>query len=96
MKPEFQIDPGVGGRIRAARERRGWTGTALAKKARLHSKSYVSAVEGGWQMPSVPALLRLANALELSTDWILFGRKPGRMKLADRCHDVARDGDFTI
>ncbi len=56
----------LGTSVRAARERLGLDLNALAKKSGLEQR-YVAAVEaGGESAPSATALLRLAEALELS------------------------------
>ena len=57
-------------RLRSAREQRGLSQAELAKKAGLQS-SAVSHFETGTRKPSFDNLRRLADALNLSTDYLL-------------------------
>jgi transcriptional regulator with XRE-family HTH domain len=60
----------VGKRIQAARERKDWNQSDLARalgKARQH----ISLLEQGKQFPAVPILLQIAQVLEVSTDYLL-------------------------
>ena len=53
----------LGARIKTARERRGLTQEALAKRTRL-SRIYIAKLEGGdRQSPSLPVLDRIAKVL---------------------------------
>lgn len=55
---------GLARRLRALRERRGWTQEELAERARL-SVSFVSLLERGERGPSHDTLLQVAEALEV-------------------------------
>lgn len=57
-------------RLKAARELRGWNQTDLATKAGLPPSS-IAHFEGGKRKPSFDTLRRLANALEMTTDYLL-------------------------
>lgn len=70
-------------RLRIARETRKLSQTALAAEARLPQSSIVH-FEGGARKPSFDNLRRLANALQVTTDYLL-GRteEMGRSVAAD-------------
>jgi transcriptional regulator with XRE-family HTH domain len=57
-------------RLRTAREKRGFSQSQLAEKARLPASS-ISHFESGARKPSFDNLRRLANALSVSTDYLL-------------------------
>jgi transcriptional regulator with XRE-family HTH domain len=74
------------GRLRAARERRELNQAELARRAGLQA-SAVSHFETGARKPSFDNLKRLADALDVTTDYLL-GRvdDPGGLARADRIH----------
>ena len=57
-------------RLRAARELRGWSQSELAGRAGLPPSS-IAHFETGSRKPSFDTLRRLANALEVTTDYLL-------------------------
>lgn len=57
-------------RLKAARELRVWNQTDLATRAGLPPSS-IAHFEGGKRKPSFDTLRRLANALEVTTDYLL-------------------------
>ncbi|MGY0343508.1 helix-turn-helix domain-containing protein [Xylella fastidiosa] len=57
-------------RLRAARELRKWNQTELAEKAEMPPSS-IAHFESGSRKPSFNTLRRLANALEVTTDYLL-------------------------
>lgn len=57
-------------RLKNARDLRGWNQTDLATKAGLPPSS-IAHFEGGKRKPSFDTLRRLANALEVTTDYLL-------------------------
>ena len=57
-------------RLREARKLRGYNQEELAEKAKMPSSS-VAHFEGGTRKPSFESLRRLANALEVTTDYLL-------------------------
>lgn len=57
-------------RLKSAREIRNWNQTDLATKAGLPPSS-IAHFEGGKRKPSFDTLRRLANALEVTTDYLL-------------------------
>lgn len=64
--------PTLGDRVRALRQRKGWTLDQLAGEAQT-SKSFLSTVENGRSQPSGKVLLRLAQALGASVDYLVQG-----------------------
>lgn len=70
-------------RLKAARELRGWSQSDLGIRSGLPSSS-VAHFEIGSRKPSFDTLQRLANALEVTTDYLL-GRveEPGVAEAAD-------------
>lgn len=63
----------TGDRIREIREKRGWTLDDLVEKSGL-SKGFLSDVENNKRDISSQNLLRLANALRASVDYLLKGK----------------------
>lgn len=57
-------------RLRAARDLREWSQTDLADRAQLPPSS-IAHFEAGSRKPSFDNLRRIANALEVSTDYLL-------------------------
>lgn len=57
-------------RLRHAREMRGWSQNELAERAGLPTSS-VAHFEGGSRKPSFDTLRRIANGLEVTTDYLL-------------------------
>lgn len=74
----------IGKRLRAIRKRKGYTQEQLAERADI-SAQHCSGIETGGAKVSLPALIRLCNALEATPDEILLdsvpvAAKPGLMK----------------
>lgn len=67
----------IGSRLKQRRRELSITQETLAEKAGL-SKSFVSEVEGGQASASGLMYLRLAEALEVSVEWLLTGDTPER------------------
>ena len=63
----------MGQRITSLREDRGWTQKELADRAGI-SSAFVSDVENDKRNPSTDVLLRIAEALGASMDFIATGR----------------------
>ena len=63
----------IGNRIAELRIARGWSQTELAKRAGLGSKSLISYYELGERYPSCESVIRLADALGVTTDYLLRG-----------------------
>ncbi|MBI3098417.1 MAG: helix-turn-helix transcriptional regulator [Planctomycetes bacterium] len=72
--PNSVDQSGFSERLRRAREARGLSQTELAERTGLQP-SAISHFESGRRAPSFDNLKRLANALDVSTDY-LFGREP--------------------
>ena len=63
----------IGKRIRRHREYLGFTREVFAEKLDITPK-FCSDIENGAKGMSVPTLCRISNVLNLSVDYILFGR----------------------
>ena len=75
-------------RIRRAREDLGYTREQFAEKLDV-SVSYLAELERGRTGISVKMLVKVANVLGLSTDYILFGEERDADKLLlDRIHRI--------
>ena len=57
-------------RLTVIREHRGWNQAELAKRIGSHESS-IAHYENGSRMPSCDALVRLADCLQVSTDYLL-------------------------
>jgi len=64
----------IGARIRALRERKGWSQGKLAERLKAHPQN-VSQIERGARGVSLQQVVRLARILEVSTDEILGERE---------------------
>lgn len=62
----------MGQRIRGARMQHGLTQEELAEATEL-SASYLSHIETAKKKASVSAMISLANALNVSLDWLVYG-----------------------
>ena len=60
----------LGRRIRALRQKIGWTQEDLAKATKL-TRAYLVSVEGGKQNPSLDVVIRIANALNVPPDQLI-------------------------
>lgn len=71
MKQKMEFDYKlVGERIKRMRESRGLTQENLAETSGF-SNSHISNVENGWTKVSLEGLVRIANALDVSSDELL-------------------------
>ena len=73
----------LGGRVRECREQRGWTQREVAGAARI-SVTILSELENDHRAPGAQVLLRLADALGVSLDYLLRGtvsERPKRRRL---------------
>ena len=82
LRQDESNDEGVamalGERIREVRKERGWSQADLGKRIGTDSQ-YVSRYETGRITPSVDALIRLADVLEVSTDYLVRDGAPLRV-----------------
>lgn len=62
----------VGTRIKAARERKGWSQVALGKAIQVRGAA-VTQWEKGHTQPTRANILRVAEALEVPAEWLLSG-----------------------
>lgn len=60
----------LGGRLKAARERKGWTQTYVCKKLNIPN-STLSGYERDYRSPDPELLTRLAELYEVTTDYLL-------------------------
>lgn len=67
----------LGAAVAAARKRRKWSQETLAERIGA-SKNHIGFIERGERLPSVPMLVTLAEALDLSLDAVLSGRRESR------------------
>ena len=82
---------GIGRRIAEIRHEVGLTQEQLAEKADL-SVVHLSNVERGKKRPGLPVLIRIAEALEVATDWLLRANVPGTYAVAnERIETLLRD-----
>lgn len=65
----------LGDRIREIRQSLGWTQDQLAKEAQI-SKSFLSEIENSKSDVSGEKLLKIANALNASLDYLMKGESP--------------------
>src|SRR5213080_4042286 len=67
--------PTVGDRVREIRETKKWTQDQLATKSGV-SKGFLSDIENNKRNPSAEYVLKIANALGASIDYLLRGDEP--------------------
>ncbi len=76
--PATPVPPTVGGRIAECRERRGWTQRRLAEVAGI-SVTFLSELENDKRTMGADVILRIADALGVSVDYLLKGEvEPAR------------------
>lgn len=73
MKEKKEINIQIGSRIRTAREKAGYTQERFAELIDV-SVQYTSDLERGVVGTSIPTLIRICEALHVSSDYLLFGR----------------------
>jgi transcriptional regulator with XRE-family HTH domain len=85
----------LGERVRELRKERGWSQAELGEKVGTDSQ-HISRYENGRITPSVDALVRLAGALEVSTDYLVLDGVPRKVldghnlgRLGQRLGDLA-------
>ena len=67
-----------GKKLKKARLDRGWSLNELGRRAEIHGRQ-ISKYERGESMPNTDGLLRIANALGVSTDYLLRDYSDGSM-----------------
>lgn len=80
---------GIGGRVRKQREHLGYTREQFAELLDVTPK-FCSDIELGLKGMSIPTLCKIADSLQLSTDYILFGQNEPQtdddiMRLVQSC-----------
>lgn len=70
QKKELNI--AVGGRIRKVREHQHYTREQIAERADI-SAQFLADIENGYKSMTAATIISLANALHISTDYILLG-----------------------
>ena len=84
----------LGERIKALRKERGWSQAELGERIATDSQR-ISRYENERITPNIDAVIRLAEALDVSTDYLLIDSAPRRPlsgpdhELADRVADLA-------
>lgn len=84
----------LGERIKALRKEHGWSQAELGERIATDSQR-ISRYENERITPNIDALIRLAEALDVSTDYLLIDTAPRRPlagpdhELADRVADLA-------
>jgi transcriptional regulator with XRE-family HTH domain len=72
MAGDSAVPASLGRRIADCREQRAWTQRTLAEEAGI-SVTFLSEVENDRRMPGTEALLKLADALESTLDYLVKG-----------------------
>lgn len=72
MKKQLNVE--IGGRIRRCREALGYSRETLAEKADL-ANSFIGTIELGTGSFTAESLIKLCRALNVSADYILFGKE---------------------
>ncbi len=80
----------VGDKIKKARGSMNLTQEALAEKANL-SVTHISAIENASSKFSVAALVNIADALEISIDWLLFSKNGGNLYVEHQVERILTD-----
>lgn len=80
----------VGKRIRAERERLGWTQEVLAKKVATTNSS-ISKYETGVILPPIESLIELGRVLHISIDYLLFGKEKQIDEISDEGSKILAD-----
>ena len=75
----------IGHRIHAARVRHSWSQKELARRAGMSTKAIMH-FEDGFSRPSLDRLRRLANTLEVSTDYLLGIVSAPELEIGDALH----------
>lgn len=78
----------LGTRLRAARLEAGLSQAALSERTGIVQQA-ISRYESGTSTPSVDTLVRLADALSVSLDWLTGGRAGERERIADELQAAA-------
>jgi len=71
-KRDLEIAKAFGARVREVRKEKGMTQEQLAEAAGLHP-TFISNVERGYRVPSLPTALRLAAGLDVVASRIVDG-----------------------
>lgn len=92
MTPDAQdFLTGVARRLKETRKRLGYTQARLAERADI-SFQYIAELENGRKSMSIVTLARLAQALSVSTDYLLWGTEAGGLRLLEaRMSAIPRD-----
>ncbi|MBR3723399.1 MAG: helix-turn-helix transcriptional regulator [Selenomonadaceae bacterium] len=70
-----ELNVAIGGRIRKVREHQHYTREQIAEKADI-SAQFLADIENGYKSMTAATIINLANALHISTDYILLGTEP--------------------
>ena len=79
----------INNRIRQLRQEKQWTQAELGQKVGVHQKQ-VSAYERGANVPSTEVLIKLAEAFDVSLDYLAFEAKGQTAKINIQDRDLLR------
>ena len=96
MRTKKEINIEIGARVKSARETRNMTQEYLAELIDV-SPQYISDMERGVVGLSLQSLKRVCIALGVSSDLLLFGKKPENRadRLAEKCRAMT-DAQFEL
>ena len=72
LMQDRELRKAFGARVKQLRKQRHWTQKTLARKVEIRFQ-LLNKYEGGQHIPSVETLIRLAEALDVSVDYLLTG-----------------------
>lgn len=91
---KYELQRAVGQRVKTARMQRGYSQALLAEKTEL-SEGHIIQIEGGFKSLSVQSLCKVAEALQVSADSLLFGRtKRGSYESIEMLLSTVSDADL--
>lgn len=86
----------VGERIKQLRKEHGWSQDELAEKVGAAGAHQISRYENGQTMPSTETIVRLAEVLDISIDYLLIDGAPRRPLIATGDDFYERLGDLSM
>ncbi len=76
-------------RIRKLRQEKKWTQAELAERVKVQQKQ-ISAYETGQYSPSTDVLIRLADAFDVSLDYLAFSKEGQNVKIQVKDRELLR------
>lgn len=74
MQEKKPLNVAIGYRIQLSREQAGLTQEQLAERIN-RSTQFISTLERGLAGPSLETIINICNVLDISTEWVLRGRR---------------------